>query len=243
MDALATEPRRPTELAAVCGCARETAQRTLAGFCNRGWVEKADGRYQLTPGGEMVYDQYRELVASVERADRLREFLTNAGENVANVGNDVLDKLTVTTAADGDPHAPIDRYLTILGDEPVADFRGIAPIVSRLFNESAEDVLGPDTEMELIIDENVLERSKSEYASSLEHAHELEQFSLRISENELDFGLLLVDGHGVVASYDDHDNMVALVDGDDEVVVDWVESLYETVREYTVPIEQKLQVE
>ncbi|ELZ85121.1 hypothetical protein C453_11085 [Haloferax elongans ATCC BAA-1513] len=187
----------------------------------------------------MVYDRYQELVASVDRADRFGEFLTNVGDAVIDVEADVLDQLTVTTASDGDPHAPIDRYLTILGDDTVDNFRGVTPIVSRIFNESAENVLGTETKMELVIDESVLERAKSAYTDSLELAYELEQFSLRVTKTELDFGLLLVDGHGAVASYDEDGNMAAIVDGGDEAVLEWIESLYESIRTQAAPIERR----
>ncbi|WP_191965855.1 MULTISPECIES: winged helix-turn-helix domain-containing protein [Haloferax] len=237
LQALAREPRRPTDLARVCGCARETAQRTLAGFCDRGWVEKSDGLYRLTPGGKMVYEQYTDLVDTVECTARMREFLTNAGGICDDVPADVLEQLTVTTAADNDPHAPINRYLTVLGNDTVDEFRGVSPIVSRVFNEAAEQVLGPQTEMELVVDRDVLERSMSEYAESFELGQELDQFSLRVVEDTLEFGLLLVDGHGLVAAYDDHGNMVSLVDGDAPAVVDWVKDLYESIRSESKPLE------
>ncbi|AFK19521.1 hypothetical protein HFX_1818 [Haloferax mediterranei ATCC 33500] len=235
---LAVEPRRPTDLANICDCARETAQRTLAGFCDRGWVEKADGLYRLTPGGEMVYDRYQELRTTVERAERMREFLTNAGSASDDIPSSVLDQMNITTAVSNDPHAPLNRYLTVLGDEPVDQFRGVAPIVSRVFNESAEAVLGEHTQMELIVDQSVLERSRTAYPEAFERARDLDQFELRITDEDLEFGLLLVDGHGVVAAYDEHNNMVALVDGDEPEVISWVEELYESIHFASTPIDE-----
>ncbi|MDS0239677.1 hypothetical protein NDO74_00010 [Haloferax sp. S2CR25-2] len=236
--ALAVEPHRPTELAERCDCARETAQRTLAGFCDRGWVKKADGLYHLTPGGTMVHEQYERFTEAVECADRMSEFLADAAEICENAPPGVLGQMNITTAADNDPHAPLNRYLTIVGNEPVDRFRGVAPIVSRVFNESAEAVLGENTRMELIVDRGVLERSIDAYPDSFERARELDQFELRIAEESLDFGLLVVDGHGVVSAYDEHNNLTALVDGDTPEVVSWVESLYESVRSKSVPIDR-----
>ncbi|MFC7203352.1 helix-turn-helix transcriptional regulator [Haloferax namakaokahaiae] len=237
LDALATEPRRPTELATVCGCARETAQRTLAGFCDRNWVEKHAEKYRLTPGGRMVYEQYVELVGTVTQVDLTSEFLTNATGPIAGVPQSVLEQVTVTTAVGGDPHAPLNRYLTVLGDEPVDEFRGISPIVSRVFNEAAERVIGPGTRMELIIDSEVLQRSMDSYPDALEQAHELEQFTLRVSEESIDFGLLLVDEHALVAAYDGDGNMVALIDGDEPAVLEWAQSVYDAVSANATAIE------
>ncbi|WP_411966691.1 helix-turn-helix transcriptional regulator [Haloferax sp. YSSS75] len=235
--ALADGPHRPTELARCCGCARETAQRTLAGFRDRGWVQKSDGLYRLTPVGELIFEQYDQLVDTVECTDRMSEFLTNAGGLYNDVPTDVLQELNVTTAANNDPHAPINRYLTILGDEPVDRFRGVSPIVSRVFNEAAEQVIGPQTEMELVIDRDVLERSMSEYSDAFELGRELDQFSLYVVDDELEYGLTLVDGHGVVMSHDEYGNVLALVDGDTPEVVAWVEELYESRRADASPVD------
>lgn len=237
LEALADGPRRPTELARQCDCARETAQRTLSGFCDRGWVEKADGRYCLTPGGEMVFERYEELTQTVECTDRMSEFLTHVGDISGDVPTEVLQQLNVTTAVDNDPHAPIHRYLTVLGDDPVHRFRGVSPIVSRIFNEAAVQVIGPETEMELVVDRSVLERSMTEYPDAFEHGQELEQFTLHVVDEQLEFGLAVVDGHGIVASYDDYGNVVALVDGDALEAVAWVEELYESLRSKASPVE------
>ncbi|WP_241430532.1 helix-turn-helix transcriptional regulator [Haloferax volcanii] len=237
--ALAVEPRRPTALAEHCDCARETAQRTLAGFCDRGWAKKrSDGLYHLTPGGTMVHERYERFIETVECADRMSEFLANAADICENAPPGVLGQMNITTAADNDPHAPLNRYLTIVGSEPVDRFRGVTPIVSRVFNESAEAVLGEDTRMELIVDRGVLERSMDAYPDSFERARDLDQFELRVTEENLDFGLLVVDGHGLVSAYDEHNNLAALVDGDASEVVSWVENLYESVRSKSVPIDR-----
>ena len=234
---LADGPHRPTDLARRCGCARETAQRTLAGFRDREWVRKSNGEYQLSPVGELIFEQYERLVDTVECTDRMSEFLTNAGDLYDDVPTEVLHKLNVTTAADNDPHAPINRYLSILGDDTVDQYRGVSPIVSRIFNEAAEQVIGPQTEMELIIDRDVLERSVSEYPDAFELGRELDQFSLYVVEDELEFGLTLVDGHGALASHDEYGNIIALVDGDAPEVVAWVEELYESLRADASPVD------
>jgi predicted transcriptional regulator len=125
----------------------------------------------------------------------------------------------------------------VLGDEPVEKFRGISPIVSRVFNESAERVIGPGTQMELIIDSEVLQHSITSYPDALARAHELEQFTLCVSEESIDFGLLLVDGYALVAAYDDDGNMVALIDGDEPEVLEWAQSVYDAVWANSTEIE------
>ncbi|WP_416839908.1 helix-turn-helix transcriptional regulator [Haloferax sp. DFSO52] len=184
----------------------------------------------------MVFERYDRLIETIECADRMSEFLIHAGGVCEDAPPEVLQQLTVTTAANNDPHAPINRYLTILGDEPVDRFRGVTPIVSRIFNEAAQQVIGPETEMELVVDQAVLERSRVNYPDAYELGKELDQFSMYVVDEDLEIGLVLVDGHGAVASHDDDGNIVALVDGDAPEVVTWVEGLYESLRTDATPV-------
>ncbi|SDM85476.1 Predicted transcriptional regulator, contains HTH domain [Halogranum gelatinilyticum] len=232
--AVAEQPATPTSLADRCSCARETAQRTLSGFVQRGWIAKENGQYELTVGGESVLEQYERLTGVVDGASRLQQFLTNAGATadgfpIAAVADD--DGVTVTTATAEDPHAPIDRYLTFLGTEPVGSFKGVSPIVSRVFNEAAETIIGEKTEVELIIDESVLSVSESEYPDALRRVGELEQFTLLVAPEEICVGVALIDGRAFVGAYDGHNNLVATVDGRNDQLVTWTTSLYESYRE------------
>ena len=230
--ALRNQPHRPSELSAECSCARETAQRTVSAFVDRGWAEKEteDGRYALTAAGEMVAEGYDEFEATVAVADRFSVLLANVGSVVADLDPVVLRRLHGTAATSDNPHAPINRFLTVTGSEYVDDFRGITPIVSRVFNEAAERIIGPESSVQLVIDERVFETSASEYPDDLARAYELDQFQLFISPKRLEFGLMLVDGHAYLAAYDDQGNLIASVDGTDDDFVDWAERTYARCR-------------
>jgi predicted transcriptional regulator len=222
---------RPTELAEASSCARETAQRTLTSFSDRGWVKKnGGGKYELTPAGRMVASEYEQFEQTVEAADRLSVLLANVGDAVADLDADVLSRLNAATATTENPHAPINRFLSVVGDDPVDEFQGITPIVSRVFNQAAERIIGPKSEVELVIDEDVLETSATEYPDALERAFELDQFTLYLSPTELTFGLMIVDGSVYLGAYDDNGNLVASVDGDDEEFVTWARNVYERHR-------------
>lgn len=231
LQALSERPYRPTELADECSCARETAQRTLGGFVERGWVTKSNARYQLTPGGVSVLEEYSDFVDVVRGADRLETFLTNLGTFAEQFPIDRYEEMTVTEASGADPHAPIDRYLTVLGSSPVESFKGITPVVSRVYNEAAASVIGPETEMELVIDDSVLSVSESAYPDALQRATDLEQFSLFLSPEDIDFGLALVEDYAYVGAYDEHSNLVASVDGECEPLLAWAREVYHDYRQ------------
>ena len=228
--AVVESPYRPTELATECSCARETAQRTLTRLRERGWVEKGDGQYRGTPAGALILDAYDELAATVTHAARLGSFLAHVGDDAAPPAS-VLDGLTLAESTAENPHAPIDRYLTVLGTDSLDRFRGITPIVSRVFNDAAEAVIGPDTAVELIIDRTVLRTSRTEFEDATRNAAELDEFDLYVAPEPLTFGLALVDGHAFVGAYDDDGSLVASVDATADAFVDWAADLYRTYRE------------
>lgn len=235
--ALRDQPYRPSELAAECSCARETAQRTVTAFADRGWVEKLtdDGRYALTAAGDVVAESYDEFEATVAVADRLSVLLSNLGDVAVDLDPVVLDRLHAAEATADNPHAPINRFLTVAGEEHVERFRGITPIVSRIFNEAAARVIGPESSVELVVDEAVLETSASEYPDDLERAFELDQFRLFVAPAKLDFGLMIIDGHAYLAAYDSQGTILASVDGTDDEFVAWAERTFRRYRESARP--------
>ena len=228
--ALDEESLRPSRLAERVSCARETAHRNLSGFVERSWVRKHNGPYELTTAGRMVLDRYDDLERTVENADRLTVFLENIGRITDRIDPEQLAEQTVTTSTPEQPHAPIERWLDIV-DGVVDEYYGIAPIVSRVFNEAAEQAIGEETLMELVIDQSVLEASREQFPDAFELALELDQFTLWISPIDIDFGLAISDGYVWLAAYDDLGNVVASVDGDDDAFVEWAHEIYEAHRD------------
>ena len=235
---LAGESLGPSVLAERVSCARETAQRNLAGFAERNWVEKADRTYRLTAAGQMVLDRYNQLEWTVESAEQLSIFLANCEEIVDRVDPELLAEQTITTSTVDNPHAPIERWLRLV-DGVVDRYHGMTPIVSEVFNQAAENAIGSETEMELIIDESVLKTSQEKFPKAFDLALELDQFTLWLLPEPVEFGLTIVDGSVWVAAYDDLGNVVASVDGDDERFVDWALDCYDDYREQATAIERE----
>jgi len=227
---LSEESMRPTELASEVSCARETIHRSLSGFVDNQWVEKDGHAYRTTAAGEMILAEYETLESTVERTRELGTFLTELGERATEIPESALHSVSVTTATSDDPHAPINRYSSWLGDEPVSSFRGMTPIASPVFNEAAQRVLGPETDMELIIDAPVFDVSEQAYPDALDRALELDQFTLLRAAESVEFALAVVDGRVSVAAVDDRGNVVASVDGDDDALYEWATDVYERHR-------------
>jgi predicted transcriptional regulator len=230
---LRSAPARPSDLADHCSCARETAQRTVSGFTDRGWAEKVGDtdRYRLTHAGEMIAGSYAEFEECVDVTTRFRHLLANLDGRVDGLTCEVLAETTRTRATPENPHASVNRLLELMDREQIDTLRGVTPIVSRVFNQAAADVIGPETDVDLIIDRDVLDASTAEYPEALKRAERLPGFTLYVSPEEVGFGLVVIDGHAWLGAYDDQGNLVASADDDGGPFLPWVRDAFARIRE------------
>lgn len=227
----------PSTLAKRASCARETAQRNLAGFVERDWVEREEGTYRLTAAGRMVLQRYNQLERTVENAEQLSIFFANCEGIVDQVDPDLLAEQTITTSTAETPHAPIERWLQFV-EGTVDTYYGMTPIVSQVFNQAAEDAISSETEMELVIDESVLKTSREKFPDALDLALDLDQFTLWLAPEEVEFGMAIIDGRVWLAAYDGLGNVVASIDGDDERFVDWALDCYDDYRKQSTVVDR-----
>jgi len=232
--ALRSAPDRPSDLADRSSCARETAQRTVTAFADRGWAEKVPGtdRYRLTRAGELVASSYDDFEECLAVSARFRDLLANLNGGAPDLECETLSGTTHTRATPDNPHTPINRLLDVMGDGDVDTLRGVTPIVSQVFNRAAERAIGPETDAELVVDRGVLETSAAEYPEALDRADQLDGFTLYVSPDPVSFGLVLVDGHAYLGAYDDNGNLVASADADgDDDFVGWARRTFTRIRD------------
>jgi len=230
---LRSAPARPSDLADRCSCARETAQRTVRGFTDRGWAEKVPDtdRYRLTRAGEIVAESYAEFEACLDVAARFRHLLANLNGSVDELACETLAEATRTRATPQNPHTPINRLLELMDRDRIDTLWGVTPIVSRVFNQAAADAIRPETDTELVVDRDVLETSAAEYPEALERAEQLSGFTLYVSPQPLEFGVVIVDGHAFLGAYDDQGNLVASADDDGDPFVSWARQTFARIRD------------
>ena len=230
---LRSAPARPSDLADRCSCARETAQRTVTGFADRGWAEKVPDtdRYRLTQAGEIVAESYGEFEECLDVAGRFRHLLSNLNGSVDGLACETLAETTRTRATPENPHRSINRLLELMARDQIDTLRGVTPIVSRVFNQAAADAIGPESDIDLVVDRGVLETSAAEHPEALDRAERLPGFTLYVSPQPVEFGLVIVDGHAYLGAYDDQGNLVASADDDGEPFVPWARRTFARIRD------------
>ena len=71
LDALNEKPPTRDELKKATEASRTTLSRTLADFEDRGWIERPDRGYALTPVGSFIASEVTRLLENIETAKQL----------------------------------------------------------------------------------------------------------------------------------------------------------------------------
>jgi len=236
LDALSEEPLRPTELCDRIDATRTTIQRILAGFRDRSWVEKRDGRYRATITGRRIADRHRRLATTVERADRFAPLAAHFDGFDTAVPPEAFETGTITSASEQDPLAAIDRVIEWLEASDGDHVRTVTPIVTRSFNATVAPLLEAGLSVEMVIDEGVLERSATEFEAALDRSQQHDGVSVSVAPAPLTDGVMVRGDSAGIAAYDETNNLRALLESDDDAFVTWANAQFEAIQSRSRPL-------
>lgn len=225
---LCEAPARPSDLCERVDATRTTVQRILAGFCERDWVVKRDGRYRATGTGRRVADRYAALREEVARAREFGPVAVHLGDVAADLPEAAFEG-EVTAATDRDPLAAVDRLVEWFGNAEGDRVRAVSPIVAQSFNRVAADLIRSGTEIEYVIDPEVLERSAADFETELEQGVEHEMIRMRVHPESLSYGLLVGASDVMLGAYDEDNNLRATLESSDPEVVEWATERFEAL--------------
>jgi predicted transcriptional regulator len=227
---------RPTELCDRIDATRTTIQRILAGFHERTWVEKVDGRYRPTVTGRRIDERYGALRTTAERADRFAPLAKHVGELGAQLPSEAFETGQITAANDQDPLAAVDRIVEWLEASGGRHIQTTTPIVARSFNETVASLLEDDLRVDMVIDRGVLEQSAAVFETALERGQSHDQVSVSVVAEQLADGLMVRDDSAGIASYDETNNVRAVLVSEDKAVVSWAREQFEAIESRSRPL-------
>lgn len=241
LDELSDEPLRPTDLCDRVDATRTTIQRILAGFRERTWVEKRDGRYRATITGRRINDRYGALRTTVERAERFAPLATHLGEFDEPLPPAAFETGTITAASDQDPLAAVDRIVEWIEECEGDHLRTTTPIVTRSFNEAVAALLEAGAiSVEMVIDHGVLERSAAEFEEALDRGRAHDLVSVGVAPDPLSDGVMVRDDCAGIVAYDETNNVRAVLESEDDAVVAWAQEQFEAIQSRSQPLAEIL---
>ncbi|WP_123534590.1 helix-turn-helix transcriptional regulator [Halosimplex salinum] len=210
---------------------RSTVTRSLTALEDRGWIERDDRSYRLSPKGEVVTDEFLSLRDSVRAVDELSPFLQWFPYAEFPLDLSALREADITSAASPDPYAPARKQTELIETED--SFRGFLPSLdiegTRVVHEQ---IVNGGFEAEVVVPESV-ERTiaSGEYAELFGEQLATGRLTVFVLDDDVPFYLGLAGDTVQIGVEDDEGFPRALLETTAESIREWATDVYESHRE------------
>ena len=216
---------------------RATSHRFVQWLDEQGFIQKVDGRIQLTARGEAIADEVLRFEANVGTVHRLGPLLEVICEDHQEFVIEPFLDATVTVSEPADPYRPVQRFLSLF--ESSETFRGFN--TTQMVPLAFEDVhqrFFDDGVNEIIYVPSVVEKLFETYPDRAHDAIDRGHLTLRTRE-ELPYGLAIFDDHVGIGGYEETTGQLQVfVDTDAPIACEWTERVYAAIRADSKPLER-----
>lgn len=236
LEELMEEPRTQPELREATGASSATVSRLIRSFGDRQWIGRDRSRYELTPLGWFVTEEFRQFRDRMESAHQLRSLLEWLPPDLLALGVHRLADARVTFPSPSAPLAPMER---------ATDLKYAASRSRSLSYLLPTPCLGAHWES-IVAGKQTLEAVYSpELFEAIAHSDSAAQFVDILESERATASVLMADVPCIVGINDDvvyvfvvNDRGVplALIETEDEVVFSWAEEVFESCRREAVPV-------
>ena len=236
LEALRRGPLDRREIEDALEVSRATSHRFTQWLDEQGFVEKVDGRFQLTGRGQTVADEVMRFEANLRTADRLAPLLDAVCDDHQEFVVEPFVDARVTVAEADDPYRPVDRFITLVRES--STFRGfntthMAPLVLGEFHEQVFEA----TETEIVYLPSIVEKLFETYPERATAAVADGHLALR-TRDDLPYGLAIFDDRVGIGGYDESTGqMQVFVDTESPIAREWAERVYASVRADSEPLD------
>lgn len=235
LEALRAEPLDRREIEAQLNVSRATSHRFTQWLGEQGFVEKDEGRFQLTGRGEAVADEVLRFEANVHTVHRLAPLLDVICEDHQEFVIEPFVDAKITPAEPDNPYQPIERFMSLLGEsETLRGFNTthMAPLVLGEFHQQIFE----KTDTEIVYLPVIIEKLLETYPKRAREAIDRGHLSLR-TRDELPYGLAIFDERVGMGGYDETTGLMQVfVDTDAPIAYEWANRVYDSVRADSEPL-------
>lgn len=214
---------------------RSTVNRAFNDLTELGIIRERAGDCELTLYGENAYRSYRRFIEMYDRLVEAKPLLVHLPSSFP-FDYDVLRTATVHLCERPDPRKPIAVLRNRV--EAAHEVRVLSSVAMPVHAELYySQIVERDLTIEFILSRSTHDYLHAEYPEKFRTALQAENTVFREIEDELTFGLVLIDGAEVwFGVYDDRGRIVGALADDTPEAVEWAESLYEEHRESSTTV-------
>lgn len=236
-EALTDEVTTSSTLAERTGASRSTIARILDEGESREWVESEGSRYELTYLGELMIEEFRAYLGTIEGAQQLKNVINELPEPAQELDIRNLRDARITTPSSEWPGAHYNRALELYrtGDT----YRGLTQVAPEIIVQTlAEQVERGELELEGVIEAAFIE----ELVADPERAAPWHVFADQVwlYDGHIPVNMHLIDERVVLwldRAGGDRVRGQGLLESEHPAVVSWAESLYGEYRSEAEPLD------
>lgn len=230
LERLADGPTSKRSLRDDLDVSRSTVYKAVRELEAHDLAEQRDGAVRLTASGRLLVERYRAFADDVSTVNRQRSLLS-ALPSDAPISPALLDGADCIRA---EPVAP-DRPLNYLEDliREADRIVGFAPVALRRYVELFHQQLADGgLTADVVFERPVLDHIRDDYADRLRESLAADCYSLRATDADLPFGLVVAEETQriAVAVYDEDGDAKGVIANDTPAALDWGRDVFERYR-------------
>ncbi|WP_411965578.1 helix-turn-helix transcriptional regulator [Haloferax sp. YSMS24] len=233
LQTLTSGARTRPELRDETGISQPTLGRVLGSLQERNWVEQNGREYVLTAFGELVAEEFSDLLDTVETVQRLGEIISLLPTEQMDFDVRLFGDATVTTPTTGDVFRHIRRVETLVYDADHLRLLSttVAPGSPEEHLERVEKFLAGDQVVESVLTVNTLDQSTSvpEIAEIFADILLFERVQLYLYEGTIPQMVGVSDGTAFLVPFDGQGIPAAVIETTNPTIRSWAET---TIDEY-----------
>lgn len=236
---LQEEPLERRQLEDRLDVSRSTSHRYVRTLQELGLVEKTNGRYVLTDLGTDIAETVATFETEVGTRLRLAPMMEVVRGATPPVDIAAFEDATVTSVDDGEPFAPLRRFVSLV--QETESLRGIntARIAPTYLEEFRGRILD-GMETELIDPPHITEDIMERYPEKIVQVCASENVTILIHEDEdtLPFGLVLFDDHVAIGLFHTtKGTLETLIDTDEPAAIEWATAVYDQCKSESIQLD------
>ncbi|SEO73168.1 Predicted transcriptional regulator, contains HTH domain [Halogranum amylolyticum] len=217
-------------------CSRSTVDRSIRELETLGVAECVDGKYCLTPFGEMARTAFADFEERLDQWFRFAPFLQWLPHDELGLDVELLADADLYLPEPGDPWAMVNRHVTVAAQ--ASEMRLVLPLTGlHAHRVIRERIVDAGAQATVVTTSEVVHTYQSDdaYAPLTEEMAETERYALYQYDDPVPCFVGLLDGT-VQIGVDDGGEPKALVEGESPALREWAEATIDEFERAATPV-------
>lgn len=220
---------------------RATVHRHTRLLAELNVIEKVEGEFRLTEAGTLLAEAITDFKREADSALQLAPILEAIEDTQGDIDVGAFAGATVTSAEQGDPYAPVNRFESVLRGTDEFRFVGSEVALMDPCLNVVLQLIRDGVEITFIDRPSCTEYFFSEYPERCVESLERENFTVLEHDELPSYGIGLFDDRVAISCYEQDSGTVrGLIDTDVQAAREWAETKFASFLDEARPVRPEL---